>query len=118
MMDSEQTAQLWRHGSRGVDTWNAIIHHQLMWDFLSNLFLFYAEEKGRGDANACIISAFQSLNRFKNGVFIRMKVVTELLFKRYRRMFMIPNYAAALCGMCKSMNIIAFLVVTATLNEA
>jgi hypothetical protein len=55
--------------------------------FLYPIFflLFYAEEKGRGDVNACIISSFQSLNCFKNGVFIRMKVATKVLFKRYRR---------------------------------
>jgi hypothetical protein len=33
-------------------------------------------------------------------------------------MFIIPNYAAAFCGMCKHVNVIAFLVATATLNEA
>lgn len=88
-----------------------------MWDFFIQSFL-YADEKGRGDANACIISAFQSLNRFRNGVFIRMKIVTEFLFKRCRRMFIIHNYAATLCCMCWNVNMTEFLVVAATLNEA
>jgi hypothetical protein len=33
-------------------------------------------------------------------------------------MFIIPNYAATSCGMCKNVNMIASLVVTATQNEA